>query len=100
MIYRTPSVLITHYTFHSSGLYAVTCSLYSLCSMSSITAIAQVIPSRVGMAAPAMFIPPVIMSKLDKTATYVKNPWLKAPTTVISYFISNIDSSNVILANS
>jgi tricarboxylate carrier len=46
-------------------------------------AIAQVVPSRVGMAAPAMFIPPVIMNKLEKTTTFIKNPWLKAPATVL-----------------
>lgn len=45
-------------------------------------ALAQVIPSRVGMAAPGMIIPPLIMAKLEKTATFVKNPWLKAPVTV------------------
>lgn len=45
-------------------------------------AIKQVIPSRILMAVPGMFLPPLIMSKLEKTATYVKNPWLKAPTTV------------------
>ncbi len=42
----------------------------------------QVIPSRVGMAAPGMIIPPLIMSKLEKTAAFIKNPWLKAPVTV------------------
>ena len=35
-----------------------------------------------GMAVPGMFIPPVIMSNLDRTATFIKNPWLKAPVTV------------------
>jgi predicted phosphoribosyltransferase len=45
-------------------------------------ALTQVIPSRVGMAAPGMIIPPLIMAKLEKTATFVKNPWLKAPVTV------------------
>ena len=45
-------------------------------------ALMQVIPSRVGMAAPAMFIPPLIMAKLEKTAAFIKNPWLKAPATV------------------
>ena len=48
----------------------------------AVAAISQVIPSRVGMAAPAMFIPPVVMNSLEKSATYVRNPWLKAPTTV------------------
>jgi hypothetical protein len=47
-----------------------------------VAAIKQVVPSRVGMAIPGMFIPPIIMSKLEKTALYVKNPWLKAPTAV------------------
>lgn len=46
-------------------------------------ALMQVIPSRVGMAVPGMFFPPIIMSKLEKTAMYIKNPWLKAPTTVL-----------------
>ena len=35
------------------------------------------------MAVPGMFIPPVIMSRLERTATFIKNPWLKAPTTVL-----------------
>lgn len=34
------------------------------------------------MAAPAMFVPPIIMSKLEKSAAFIKNPWLKAPATV------------------
>jgi hypothetical protein len=46
------------------------------------TALMQVIPSRIGMAFPGMFIPPLIMTKLEKTATFIKNPWLKAPFTV------------------
>jgi len=54
-----------------------------LSSNAAVAAIQQVVPSRVGMAAPAMFIPPVIMSKLEKTATFIKNPWLKAPATVL-----------------
>ena len=49
----------------------------------AVAAISQVVPSRIGMAAPAMFIPPVIMSRLEKTATFIKNPWLKAPATVL-----------------
>jgi len=49
----------------------------------AVAAIAQVVPSRVGMAAPAMFIPPLIMAKLEKSATFIKNPWLKAPATVL-----------------
>ena len=47
-------------------------------------ALFQVIPSRVGMAAPAMFIPPVLMSRLEKSTAFIKNPWLKAPATVSS----------------
>ena len=54
-----------------------------LSSNAAMSAIQQVVPSRVGMAAPAMFIPPVIMSRLEKTATFIKNPWLKAPFTVL-----------------
>lgn len=46
-------------------------------------ALYQVIPSRIGMAIPSMGVPPLIMAKLDKTAMYIKNPWLKAPTTVV-----------------
>jgi sideroflexin-1/3 len=46
-------------------------------------ALMQVIPSRVGMAIPGMAIPPAIMARLEKTTTYIKNPWLKAPTTVL-----------------
>jgi len=49
----------------------------------AVAAIAQDVPSRVGMAAPAMFIPPLIMSRLEKSATFIKNPWLKAPATVL-----------------
>jgi hypothetical protein len=48
----------------------------------AVAAIAQVVPSRVGMAAPAMFIPPLVMSRLEKSAAFIKNPWLKAPATV------------------
>lgn len=49
----------------------------------AVAAVSQVVPSRVGMAAPAMFVPPIIMSRLEKTATFIKNPWLKAPATVL-----------------
>lgn len=52
-------------------------------SNAASAAIAQVIPSRIGMAAPSMFIPPVVMSRLERTATFIKNPWLKAPATVL-----------------
>lgn len=46
-------------------------------------AIGQVIPSRIGMAIPGMFIPPAVMMMLEKTKMYIKNPWLKAPSTVL-----------------
>jgi len=46
------------------------------------SAILQVIPSRIGMAFPAFFIPPMVMSKLEKTAFVIKNPWIKAPITI------------------
>jgi len=46
-------------------------------------ALAQVIPSRVGMALPGMAIPPAVMARLEKTPTFIKNPWLKAPATVL-----------------
>lgn len=48
-------------------------------------ALMQVIPSRVAMAAPGMIIPPLIMARLEKTASFIKNPWLKAPVTVSAY---------------
>lgn len=51
-------------------------------SNAAMAAIQQVVPSRIGMAIPGMFIPPVLMSRLEKTATFIKNPWLKAPVTV------------------
>jgi hypothetical protein len=35
------------------------------------------------MAVPGMFIPPLIMSRLEKSAAFIKNPWLKAPVTVL-----------------
>jgi sideroflexin-1/3 len=54
-----------------------------LSGKAAAAAIAQVVPSRVGMAAPAMFIPPVIMNRLERTAMFIKNPWLKAPATVL-----------------
>jgi len=46
------------------------------------SAIMQVVPSRIAMAAPAMFIPPVLMARVEKAAFMVKNPWLKAPLTI------------------
>ena len=46
-------------------------------------AVAQVIPSRILMATPAMFIPPVIMNELEKGALLRRNPVLKAPLTVL-----------------
>lgn len=53
-----------------------------LSSVAAIEAIKQVIPSRILMAVPGMMIPPIVMSKLERTRTFTSNPWLKAPTTV------------------
>lgn len=46
------------------------------------SAVAQVVPSRIGMAAPAMFIPPMIMSRLERTAFLKARPFLGAPIMV------------------
>ena len=59
---------------------------YFKCSFFPVLTAIQVVPSRIGMAFPAMFIPPVVMSRLERTATYIKNPWLRAPTTVSILF--------------
>ena len=53
-----------------------------LSTNAAISAISQVIPSRIGMAVPGMMIPPIAMSFLEKTPSFVKNPWMKAPATV------------------
>jgi sideroflexin-1/3 len=53
-----------------------------LSTNAAISAISQVIPSRIGMAVPGMMIPPIAMSFLEKTPSFMKNPWLKAPATV------------------
>jgi hypothetical protein len=71
-------------------------------SNAAISAVEQVVPSRCGrfdpytylkllpavviaaMAAPAMVITPLAMSRLEKTATFIRNPWMKAPATVRS----------------
>lgn len=45
-------------------------------------AIAQVVVSRIGMAAPAMAIPPVIMNFLEKRAFLKRYPWMNAPLQV------------------
>ncbi|XP_061492188.1 sideroflexin-3 isoform X2 [Rhineura floridana] len=45
-------------------------------------AIVQVVVSRIGMAAPAMAIPPVIMNALEKRAFLKRYPWLNAPLQV------------------
>jgi hypothetical protein len=42
----------------------------------------QVVPSRIGMAAPAMFIPPMIMSRLERTSFLKARPFLGAPIMV------------------
>ena len=49
----------------------------------AVSAISQVVPSRIGMAVPGMILPPIIMSAMEKTAFLMKNPWLKAPMTVL-----------------
>jgi len=49
----------------------------------AVEAIKQVVPSRILMAVPGMFLPPLLMSRLEKSAAYIKNPWLKAPTTIL-----------------
>jgi tricarboxylate carrier len=46
-------------------------------------ALMQVIPSRVAMAVPALFFPPLIMAKLERTSSFIRNPWLKAPATLL-----------------
>uniref|UniRef100_A0A8C5R4C9 Sidoreflexin n=1 Tax=Leptobrachium leishanense TaxID=445787 RepID=A0A8C5R4C9_9ANUR len=45
-------------------------------------AIAQVVVSRIGMAAPAMAIPPVIMNALEKRVFLKRYPWMNAPLQV------------------
>lgn len=45
-------------------------------------AIVQVVPSRILMALPGFVFPGLVMNRLEKTATIVKNPWLKAPLMV------------------
>lgn len=54
-------------------------------SVAAVDAIKQVVPSRIGMAIPGMFFPPLVMNKLEKTPTFIKNPWLKAPATVSQF---------------
>jgi tricarboxylate carrier len=49
----------------------------------AVSAVSQVVPSRILMAVPGMFIPPVVMNRLEKSPTFKKNPWLNAPTTVL-----------------
>ncbi|XP_007901822.2 sideroflexin-1-like [Callorhinchus milii] len=45
-------------------------------------AIVQVVVSRIGMAMPAMAIPPVIMNALEKRAFLKRFPWMNAPLQV------------------
>ena len=49
----------------------------------AVAAISQVIPSRILMAMPGMFLPPIVMNYAEKTVMFIKNPWLKAPATVL-----------------
>jgi tricarboxylate carrier len=57
--------------------------LLGLSGAAAVAAISQVIPSRIGISTPAMVFPPLIMSKAEKSQTFIKNPWMKAPTTVL-----------------
>jgi tricarboxylate carrier len=52
-------------------------------SQAAVMAVSQVVPSRILMASPGMIIPPLVMNKLEQTAFLVRNPWLKAPLTVL-----------------
>ena len=45
-------------------------------------AISQVIVSRIGMVAPSMLLLPLLMTRLERTATFIRHPWLKAPVTM------------------
>ncbi|KAJ0398753.1 hypothetical protein P43SY_009821 [Pythium insidiosum] len=49
----------------------------------AVQAVLQVVPSRIGMAVPGMFIPPLVMNQLEKGALLKKYPLLKAPFTVL-----------------
>ena len=53
-----------------------------LSGKAAVQAISQVIPSRILMSVPGLTLPGIILSKLEKNAMYIKNPWLKAPTAV------------------
>ena len=50
--------------------------------VSSFLLVWQVVPSRIGMAAPAMFIPPLIMNTLEQTSILRARPALGAPIMV------------------
>jgi len=43
----------------------------------------QVVPSRILMAMPAMFVPPLIMQRLERTALLKARPILRAPLTIL-----------------
>ena len=45
-------------------------------------AISQVVFSRILMAAPPMIILPLVMTRLERGATFIRHPWLKAPITI------------------
>lgn len=46
-------------------------------------AIMQVVPSRIAMALPAMVIPPLITTRLERTALFTRHKWLSAPVTIL-----------------
>jgi tricarboxylate carrier len=54
-----------------------------LSGKAAVSAVSQVIPSRVAMAIPAMVLGPIIMSFAEKSKLFLRNPWLAAPTSVL-----------------
>lgn len=51
--------------------------------VAAVQAVAQVVPSRILMAVPAMFIPPVIMNKLEQGPFLRKYPAMNGPSMVL-----------------